>query len=64
MGEISFAMAFFKRWGMVDSCEQSDFLVSIDASVLLIEEKTKIDNPERLAKRGVILVRRTASRDQ
>lgn len=57
MVEISYAKAFLEHWGAIveeiatSDSEQSDFLASIDSSVLLIEEKTKVDNPERLAKR-------------
>jgi hypothetical protein len=57
MAGISYAKGFLEHWGAIveeiETCdsEQSDFLASIDAAVLLIEEKTKVDNPDDLAKR-------------
>lgn len=57
MSDISYAKAFLEHWGAIveaietGDAEQSDFLASIDESVLLIEEKTKVDNPESLARR-------------
>jgi hypothetical protein len=57
MAKISYAKAFLEHWGAIveeietSDSEQSDFLAAIVMSVLLIEEKTKVDNPERLAKR-------------
>ena len=57
MADISYAKAFLEHWGAVveaietGDSEQSDFLASIDGAVLLIEEKTKIDNPDSLVKR-------------
>lgn len=57
MAEISYAKAFLEHWGATveeiatSDSEQPDFLASIDACVLLIEEKTKVDNPASLAKR-------------
>jgi hypothetical protein len=55
MAGISYAKTILEHWGAIvdeidpSDSEQSDFVVSIDVSVLLIEEKTKINNPERLA---------------
>jgi hypothetical protein len=57
MDAMSYAKPFLQHWGALvqeietSDSEQSDFLASIDGAVLLIEEKTKVDNPEELAKR-------------
>ena len=57
MASISYAKGFLQHWGALvedietGESEQSDFLASIDGEVILIEEKTKLDNPADLAKR-------------
>jgi hypothetical protein len=69
MAGISYAKTILEHWGAIvdeidpSDSEQSNFVVSIDASVLLIEEKTKINNPDVLRSDGrlLMLARCTAS---
>src|SRR5258706_2637371 len=57
----SHARLLLEHWGVtvtdipVSSEEESDFLASFEGCRLLIEEKTKFDDPERLKERGRIL---------
>lgn len=57
MASISYAKGFLEHWGAVveeleaGDSEQSDFLASLDGERLLVEEKTKLDNPGKLAER-------------
>ena len=57
MASISYAKGFLQHWDALvedietSDSEQSDFLASLEEEILLIEEKTKLDNPADLAKR-------------